>query len=81
MKKEQQAAQAALNHLTKAESLAMLGNTTIRDLLEELRLRGDLAMVAMPTTPRGADGAVLSAMAGSQLKSLETDTLEAVRGS
>jgi hypothetical protein len=53
---------------------------TTRELLEELRLRGDLAMVAMPTTSRGADGSVLSAMAGSQLRSLETETLEAVRG-
>jgi hypothetical protein len=42
-----------------------IGEVTTRELLEELRLRGDLAMAAMPTTPRGADGAVLSAMAGS----------------
>ena len=57
-----------------------LGMFTTLELLEELRMRGDLAMVAMPTTSRGADGSVLSAMAGSQLRSLETETLEAVRG-
>jgi hypothetical protein len=57
-----------------------LGKVTTRKLLEELRLRGDLAMVAMPTTPRGADGAVLSALAGATLKSCCDETLEARRG-
>jgi hypothetical protein len=59
----------------------VLGQTTTRELLEELRLRGDLAMTVMPSTERGADGAVLSALAGVQLKTHCLATLEAVRGS
>jgi hypothetical protein len=57
-----------------------LGEVTTRELLEELRLRGDLAMVAMPTSDRGADGAALSALAGALLKSSCLGTLEAKRG-
>jgi len=57
-----------------------LGSFTTRDLLEELRLRGDLAMTAMPSTERGADGSVLSAIAGAVLKSSTKETLEAIRG-
>lgn len=57
-----------------------LGERTTRELLEELRLRGDLAMTVMPTTERGADGSVLSALAGATLKSCTKETLEAKRG-
>lgn len=57
-----------------------LGEVPTRELLEELRLRGDLAMTVLPTSERGADGAVLSALAGVVLKSCATETLEANRG-
>lgn len=56
-----------------------LGEFTTRELLEEMRLRGDLAMVAMPTSERGADGSVLSALAGVLLKSSCKETLESRR--
>lgn len=59
----------------------VLGQTTTRELLEELRLRGDLAMTAMPTTDRGADGAILSALAMAVLRATTTETLDSVRGS
>lgn len=58
----------------------VLGEATTLELLEELRLRGELAMTAMPTTERGADGAALSALAGVLLKSSTKQTLEAIRG-
>lgn len=57
-----------------------IGELTTRELLEELRLRGDLAMTVMPTTPRGQAGSFLSAAAGMLLIACDTDTLEAVRG-
>ena len=57
-----------------------LGEATTRELLEELRLRGDLAMTVMPTSERGADGSVLSAIAGAVIKSSTKATLEAKRG-
>lgn len=57
-----------------------VGEATTQELLEELRLRGDLAMVAMPTSDRGADGCALSALAGALLKSSTKETLEAKRG-
>ena len=74
---EQDAQASAAEEMDSDNDLDLV---TTRELLEELRLRGDLAMVAMPTTSRGADGSVLSAMATSQLRSLEAETLEAVRG-
>lgn len=57
-----------------------LGRATTRELLEELGLRGDLAMTVTPTTDRGADGAVLSAISRAVLKSSTKETLEARRG-
>lgn len=57
-----------------------VGDISTRALLEEMRLRGDLAMVAMPTSERGADGAALSALASVLLKSSARETLEAKRG-
>lgn len=57
-----------------------LGEASTRELLEELRLRGDLAMVVMPTSERGADGAVFSAMAGAVLRSSVAASLDAKRG-
>lgn len=57
-----------------------LGEVPTRDVLGELQLRGDLAMTAMPTTDRGADGAALSALAGALIKASCAETLEAVRG-
>jgi hypothetical protein len=57
-----------------------IGKVSTRDLLEELRLRGDLAMLAMPTTSRVVDGAALWALAGAILKSSTEETLEAKRG-
>jgi hypothetical protein len=62
------------------ERLAAIAEATTRDLLEELRLRGDLAMTVMPSSERGADGAALSALAGALLKSSVKETLEARRG-
>ena len=59
---------------------ALLGEVTTRSLLEELRLRGDFLMTVMPTTERGQDGAVLSAIATAVLKSSTPETLETVRG-
>lgn len=59
---------------------ARLASATTRDLLDELRLRGDLAMTVVPTTERGADGAVLSALAGAVLRSSVPETLDAKRG-
>ncbi len=61
-------------------SESLLGQATTRDLLLELALRGDLAMVALPTTERAADGAALSALAGALIKSSAKETLEAKRG-
>lgn len=58
----------------------MIGQFKTRELLEEMRLRGDLAMTVYPTSPRGEDGAVLSAIAGAVLKSSTEETLEAIRG-
>lgn len=66
-------------YLTDAQGV--LGSLPTRALLEELRLRGDLAMTVMPTTPRGADGAHLSSSAGLLLLACANDTLNAVRGS
>lgn len=63
-----------------ADRFINLGGLSTRELLEELRLRGDLAMVAMPTSERGADGAALSALAGALIKSSTKETLEAKRG-
>jgi len=62
------------------EQLALLFQVTTRELLDELQLRGDLAMTVYPTTERGADGAALSALAGALIKSSTKQTLEAKRG-
>lgn len=62
--------------ITRAE----VGEATTRQLLYELRMRGDLAMTAMPTTPRGQDGSFLSASAGMLLRATERETLDARRG-
>jgi hypothetical protein len=64
----------------KASVDTSLGLATTRDLLEELRLRGDLAMTVFPASDRGADGAVLSAIAGATLRASSLETLEAIRG-
>jgi hypothetical protein len=59
---------------------AILGMIPTRELLEELRLRGDLLMTVMPTTPRGQDGSMFSALATALLKATTEASLEADRG-
>lgn len=61
-------------------SIRNLGEFSTRELLEELQLRGDLAMTVMPTTERGADGSILSAFGSAGLRALTLETLEANRG-
>lgn len=46
------------------------------ELLEELRMRGDLMLVAHPTSDLAADGAVLSGVAGAALKALGKELLD-----
>jgi hypothetical protein len=57
-----------------------LGEFSTRDLLGELRLRGDLAMAVHPCSELGADGATLSALAAALLKSSTVETLDGTRG-
>lgn len=64
----------------EARATPNLGVATTKDLLEELRLRGDFAMTVMPSTERGADGAALSALAGALLRASDPATLNAKRG-
>lgn len=59
---------------------AKLASATTWELLEELRMRGDLAMTVMPTSDRGADGAALSALAGALMRASVPETLYAKRG-
>jgi hypothetical protein len=67
-------------HQAAKHPAVMLGRVSTRELLEELRLRGDLAMVALPATPRGQDGAFLSSWVSLLLRGCEKETLDASRG-
>ena len=57
-----------------------IGELTTRELLEELRLRGETTLAVWPEGARAKDGMVLSAMAGAQLQVLSELALNAMRG-
>jgi hypothetical protein len=52
-----------------------LGLASTREILEELRARGDVALIAYPQTDLAADGAVLSGVASAALKAVGEETL------
>lgn len=54
---------------------ARLGLATTREILEELRARGDVAMAVYPYTELGADGAVLSGLASAGIKAVGEEIL------
>jgi hypothetical protein len=64
----------ALKSVTQARSV-MLGTYTTRELLEELRMRGDLLFLECPTTEAGTDGGILSGSATALLRALTPATL------
>lgn len=53
-----------------------LGAATTRELLMELRTRGDVASTARPGTEVGADGAMLSGIVRCALGAMSRDTLD-----
>lgn len=57
-----------------------IGAYTTRQLLQELQLRGDLAMTVFPTTPVGADGSRLSSIVGLFLEAADSRSLDGTRG-
>lgn len=57
-----------------------LGGATTQQLLDELRLRGDIAMTVHPGTKRAVDGEAMSSWARLGMVGFDNKTLEAKRG-